>query len=163
MIFSVFEFFQKTNERILLTTMKTCFRSFFGRNQRHQKSFRNYLTFNLQLFLFYPFFQVVVLILTLQCAFGLPDPGKAGKQCTLVRSPTDTGKDLWIRGLLLSIHVGFYGQFWSKYSWVSYKWDALVIIFKLSLYYICIFKICFHPAHKFLCFKQKSPSFLIKN
>ena len=63
------------------------------------------------IFHFYPIFQVVVFILTLQCAFGLPDPGKAGKQCTLVRSPTDTGKDLWIRGLLLSIHVVFYGQF----------------------------------------------------
>ena len=27
--------------------MTTCFRSFFGRNQRHQKSFRNYLTFSI--------------------------------------------------------------------------------------------------------------------
>ena len=45
-------------------------------------------------FYFYPLFQVVALILTLQCAFGLPDPGVAGKQCTLVRSPTDTGKNL---------------------------------------------------------------------
>ena len=45
-IFGVFEFFRKTNQRILLTTMATCFRSFFGRNWRHQKSFWSYLTFN---------------------------------------------------------------------------------------------------------------------
>ena len=45
MIFSSRQFFHKTNERILLTTMTTCFRSFFGRNRRYQKSFRNYLTF----------------------------------------------------------------------------------------------------------------------
>ena len=45
MIFGVFEFFQKMNERILLTTMTTCFCSFFGRNRRYQKSFRNYLAF----------------------------------------------------------------------------------------------------------------------
>ena len=32
---------------------------------------------------------MAVFILTLQCALGLPEPGK---DCTLVRSPTDTGK-----------------------------------------------------------------------
>ena len=47
MIFGVFEFFQKTNEQILLTTMTTCFHSSFGRNRRHQKSFWNYLTFSM--------------------------------------------------------------------------------------------------------------------
>ena len=50
MIFGVFEFFQKMNERILLTTITTCFRSFFGRNRRDQKSFRNYLTFRNDIF-----------------------------------------------------------------------------------------------------------------
>ena len=45
MIFGVFEFFQKTNKQILLTNVTTCFCSFFERNQRHQKSFWNYLTF----------------------------------------------------------------------------------------------------------------------
>ena len=47
-MFGVVQFLQKTNERILLTTMTICFRSFFGRNRRHQKSFRNYLTFKMQ-------------------------------------------------------------------------------------------------------------------
>ena len=43
--FGVIDFLQKMNEQIRLTTMTTCFRSFFGRHPRHQKSFRNYLTF----------------------------------------------------------------------------------------------------------------------
>ena len=34
---------------------------------------------------------MVIFILTIHWTFGLPDPGKAGKQCTLIRSPTDTG------------------------------------------------------------------------
>ena len=36
---------KKTNEWILLINKTTCFRSFFGRNRRNQKLFRNYLTF----------------------------------------------------------------------------------------------------------------------
>ena len=41
------EFLQKTNEWIHFYYYGMCFRSFFGRNWRHQKKpFRNYLTFN---------------------------------------------------------------------------------------------------------------------
>ena len=55
MIFGVFKSFQKINEWILLTTMTTCFCSFFGRIRRHQKTFRNYLTFRTTLKLSYFF------------------------------------------------------------------------------------------------------------
>ena len=101
----------------------------------------------LKLFLlyFYLFFQVVVFVLTLQCAFGIPDPGKAGKQCTLVRSPTDTGKDLWIRGLLLSIHVVFYGQFLGQISLVSNKSLFSNFVFTLPTNFYVLNKKA-HPA-----------------
>ena len=123
---------------------------------------------NLYCILFPPFFQVVVFILTLQCAFGLPDPGKAGKQCTLVRSPTNTGKNLWIRRLLLSIHVGFYNMViifkLTNQSLPGWIWFVLYGFFLSSFFAThglipvqTLFSTC--PC----CFKLKSPSYLIKN
>ena len=94
------------------------------------------------------FFQVVVFILTVQCAFGLPDPGKAGKQCTLIRSPTDTGKNLRISGLLLNLHMGVFSQFLGQI--LTNKRAGLIIIFRIffppaltTIFYV-IHKI-FHP------------------
>ena len=55
MFFGVCGFFQKMNERNCFTTTTTCFRSFFGRIRRHQKTFRNYLTFRTTLKLSYFF------------------------------------------------------------------------------------------------------------
>ena len=39
--FGFIAFLQKTNEQIRLTTMTTCFRSFFGGNRRPLKTFRD--------------------------------------------------------------------------------------------------------------------------
>ena len=50
MVFGVFDFLQKTNKNkstwgIIVCSKVEFFRSFFGGNRRHQKPFRNYLTF----------------------------------------------------------------------------------------------------------------------
>ena len=47
-LFGVLEFSQKTNERIRCSSKNEFLHSFFGRIRGYQKSFRNYLTFNLE-------------------------------------------------------------------------------------------------------------------